>query len=148
MTPVILLLISAFSVSFILNRDSAERSASYTDLFEICKIIEERVRCERAPLVKIFDELDPALRLRLGDYRADGAPECLSRIVPTGNDEIVRLAEGVSDGGYESAVSFAKMLKNHTEKEMQRVIEEAKKGAPARNYLPVTASLLVSLLLI
>lgn len=148
MISLILLLACGFSVSFILYRDSSEKVASYRDLYEICRIVEDRIRCERAPLTEIFDGLAPDLRRRLGEYRAVGAAESLSRVVPTGGDEVFRLAEGIASGDYDSALSFAGLLKKHTEKEMQRVAEESKRGAKARAYLPVAASLLAALLLI
>ena len=125
----ILMVAAGFAYSFIKIKEGKELVKRAGFRCETASLIEERIRYTRSPLFEILSD------------------EELSRFV-SDDDECGKLIELISSSEYSSALSYAQILKNHTEKDLQRISRQEEKTREAKLFLPPAASLLVVILLI
>ena len=123
------MLTAGIIISFIKVREGRERVRAAKRRFDAASLIEERIRLAKEPL---FDIISPE---ELSHLKSEDA-------------ECGKLIERISLSDYSSALSYAGLLKNHTEKEMQKIADNEEKTREAKLILPPAASLLAVILLI
>ena len=128
---VMLMLLSGVSVSYYLIKDSEKRRRRALGIYELASHLEELIRYTRTPVSG----------LTMGGMSIDD-------LIEHPDGEVVRLTEMICSSDYEAALSYAALLKNHTEKEMQKVKEKEERSRPMAAFLPPAAALLAAILLI
>ncbi len=119
------------SVSYILCSDSRAKTEKSYELAKCAALIEERIRCAREPIEDILT-----------------GSTTLDSLLNNGDPEVARLTEKICSSDYGSALTFAQLLKNHTEKENEKIAHDERRLRPAKVFLPPAASLLAAILLI
>ncbi|MBR0303366.1 MAG: hypothetical protein IJQ80_05910 [Clostridia bacterium] len=138
---VLLMMACGVSVSVVMLRESAKKVRRARTLFELSEFIEERIRLSATPLPAIIERFNASR----GDKESAVTLSCLTE---SEDPEIRRLTDGICRLDVRGALATASLLKNYTEREMQRVTDEASRGGRVMMVLPPAACLLISLLLI
>ncbi|MBR6917513.1 MAG: hypothetical protein IKN38_04950 [Clostridia bacterium] len=140
MNPVFFFLMfsSGALISYIMVSDSNKKCASSRAAHELSKTIEETIRVSRAP----FDEI-------IEDYlhREDGKL-AVRALIESDDEEIKKLIGKIRSSDLDAALSYAKLLKNYTEKEMRKVNKKEALTRKAKITLPTALTLLIAILLL
>ncbi len=126
---VALLFIAGGLTSYNLIRESKAKCRDASRIFTLASKLEEEIRYTRSPVGEILhDDFD---------------------VFANSSDEHVRcLIDGICTKEYDAALASAVLLKNYTEKEMQRVTENEERLKKIKYVMPVAASALLAILLI